>query len=357
MFEQIKKAIPIAVRVRLRRELARPHFRRRCAALAGRRKIVYALTPPPVLANIGDHAQVVAIRRWFQIHFPDWPILEVDKNESAHFLDDLERAIEPDDVIFLHSGGNLGDRGIWSERARRGLITRFPHNPIISLPQTIYFSDTEKGRVERERTREIYAAHPDLTIIGRDAVSARLAGELFPKATTFAIPDFVLSLPIRESAPAQVPARVLLCLRNDDESILDDARRQQLIAAVGGNATILDTQHHESISIGKRRTILEALLDRFSQHDIVVTDRYHGAIFSVISSKPTIVLPTVDHKLTSAIDWFADYQSVRMVESIEQIAPAIAELMAVNQPAPVDWNRTYFEPLATRLKAKIDTIR
>lgn len=353
MFDLVKKAIPNSLRALARQELLRPRFRKRCAALAGRRKIIYALTPPSGLANIGDHAQVVAISRWFQAHFPDFPVLEVDKNESVQYIDVLAQAVEPGDVIFLHSGGNLGDRGVWSERARRGLITRFAKNAVVSLPQTIYFSDTEKGKAECNRTREIYAAHPNLTIIGRDAVSARLAGELFPNATTFAIPDFVLSLPMRQSTPAHAPARVLLCLRNDDESILNGDRRRQLIAAAGESATVLDTQHHAPIAIGKREAILEALLHRFSQHDIVVTDRYHGAIFSVISGKPTVVLPTVDHKLTSAIDWFSDYQNVRMVENIENIESVIAELLAVTQPAPVDWNRSYFEPLASRLKADV----
>ncbi len=47
--------------------------------LVGQRKIIYALTPPSQLSNVGDHAQVVAIRIWLQKHFPNLPVIEVDK--------------------------------------------------------------------------------------------------------------------------------------------------------------------------------------------------------------------------------------------------------------------------------------
>lgn len=344
--------MPDGARARIRRELVRPGFRRRCAALQGQQKIIYALTPPPNLANIGDHAQAVAIHRWFRTYFSDWPVIEVDKNESLHFVEDLARVVGPEDVVFLHSGGNLGDRGMWSERARRTLIARFQANPIISLPQTIYFSDTETGRAECERTKAIYAAHPRLTIIGRDAISAGLAAELFPRAATFAVPDFVLSLPPRASVPSQCPPRVLLCIRNDNESILNSEKRQRLIASIGGQPTVIDTEHSGPIPTGERETILNKLLSCFAAHDVVVTDRYHGAIFSVISGKPTIVLPTVDHKLTSAIDWFAQFENVKMVDDIGKVAPAIIDLLRANQQAPFDWNQMHFEPLAKRLRAE-----
>ena len=163
--------------------------------LRHRRKILYAITPPPRLNNVGDHAQVIAIHIWLKKNFPRLPIIEMDKDQARYYLPALRWLIQPDDIVFLHSGGNLGDRGIWSESIRRLLISTFTRNQIVSLPQTIYFSDTSNGNKEREKTRRIYATHPNLTIIARDPQSGELATELFPKAQTFCMPDFVLSLP------------------------------------------------------------------------------------------------------------------------------------------------------------------
>lgn len=45
-----------------------------------------------------------------------------------------------------------------------------------------------------------------------------------------------------------------------------------------------------------------------SHYRLVITDRYHGAIFSQIVSTPTIVLSSADHKLSSGVKWFPKEQ-------------------------------------------------
>ena len=102
--------------------------------LRSKNKIIYALTPPPYLKNVGDHAQVIAIRAWLDKHFPELPVIEIDKDQGNYFLPALRWLVQLDDIFFLHSGGNLGDRGKWSETMRRQMISEFPSNQIISLP-------------------------------------------------------------------------------------------------------------------------------------------------------------------------------------------------------------------------------
>src|SRR5690349_9799511 len=46
-----------------------------------------------------------------------------------------------DGVILLHGGGNLGDFWIEHQQFRERVIDEFRNNPIIQLPQTIYFMD------------------------------------------------------------------------------------------------------------------------------------------------------------------------------------------------------------------------
>ena len=49
---------------------------------------------------------------------------------------------------------------------------------------------------------------------------------------------------------------------------------------------------------------LEKTLDFFASHKVVITDRYHGTIFSMISNTPVIVITTNDHKVKTGTEWF-----------------------------------------------------
>lgn len=308
-------------------------------------KIIYALTPPPYLKNVGDHAQVIAIRAWLEKHFPELPVIEMDKDQGSYFLPALRWLVQPDDLFFLHSGGNLGDRGKWSETKRREMISTFPANQIVSLPQTIYFSDTPTGKTEQENTRRIYATHPNLTVIGRDPRSGELADKLFPKAKTFCMPDFVLSLPPRSSDKKNNPPKILLCLRLDDESALTPEQRKQIGDSLPYECIYYDTTISESIKVSEREAVLQNTLNLFLNADVVVTDRYHGLIFTVLSQKPCVVLRTVDHKLTSAIHWFKDMPHIAFAQNLDEVPSLVERCLAVEDRKTPDWSAEYFDKI------------
>ncbi|WP_158631899.1 polysaccharide pyruvyl transferase family protein [Chroococcidiopsis cubana] len=297
------------------------------------------------MKNVGDHAQVIAIQIWLKKHFPKLPLIEMDKNQVRYFLPALKWLVQPDDVLFLHSGGNLGDRGMWSERVRRLVILAFPKNQIISLPQTIYFSDTPTGRREQENTRTIYATHPNLTIIGRDQRSGELAAELFPKAQTFCMPDFVLSLSPSQSDKRNNPPKVLLCMRLDDESALTAEQRREIAICLPYQCTYYDTTLAEPIKVSERKVVLEDALSLFRAFDVVVTDRYHGLIFAVLCRKPCVVLRTVDHKLTSAMYWFKNVPFVTFAQELADIPSVVESCLAIKTQEVPNWNAEYFDKI------------
>ena len=45
-------------------------------------------------------------------------------------------------------------------------------------------------------------------------------------------------------------------------------------------------------------------LQEFANYKLVITDRFHGTIFSLITNTPVIVLNSTDHKLSSGVNWF-----------------------------------------------------
>jgi pyruvyl transferase EpsI len=299
------------------------------------------------LSNIGDHAQVIAIRQWLSKHFPEIPILEINKEEVLSAKSVLRKNIKIDDIIFLHSGGNLGDRGVLSEVGRRWMIDTFTANRIISLPQTVFFSDTERGIEEKELSSRIYNHHPNLTIIGRDPISAEIAGGLFENATILCIPDFVLSLDVPQSRDPEGP--ILLCFRRDIESVISEDDLLEITRSLDRPVNHFDTTFNYPIHQGDQARLLNETLEYFSMHSAVVTDRFHGLIFSVILGLPVVALRTVDHKIVSGMSWFEGLPFVKIAGSIREVPQKIDECREIEDFEQPDWSALYFNRLPVML--------
>lgn len=357
----IPKSIIRRARFEYHRATTHRAIRKRLLERSKEPRLIYALTPPSELKNIGDHAQVVAILSWLEMHFAEYEVIEINKSEIAACISEIKKSKKPGDIIVLHSGGNLGDRGIWSEAGRRLIIDNLRDVPIFSLPQTIFFSDTVDGQRQRAITEDIYSRHPTLLIAARDYQSGKLAEELFPKAHVVAMPDFVLSLePSRWcqrntenqfAVEGNVGRGVLCCLRNDDESALTAADKDRIEQIIGSKTERYDTTLESPIQPEEREALLRDTLHYFMEFDAVITDRYHGLIFATICQRPTVVLRTVDHKLTSAFDWFRDLPYLRMADSIDDIPRLLSLAIESDRSCSIDWNQLYFAPLAERIRA------
>jgi len=325
-------------------------------SLSGYRKIIYTISPHPTLSNIGDHAQAIAIRDWLMAEFPSLPVIELDKQQVLHYLTALSHYVSPDDLVFLHSGGNMGDRGIFSEMARRKVIQTFPNNCIVSLPQTIFFSDTPRGRAELSMSKQIYERHSRLTIVARDHVSAELAREYFPTCRHYTCPDFVLYLDSKVRplvANVRRRASVVLCLRNDSERIIGESEREYLRRvlqlAVGLETIETDTSFPHPIPRSLRwKTFIEQL-QLFAASRIVVTDRLHGVIFAILTRTPCIALPTADHKLKASYKWFEDITGVGFATDLKDVGSLAREFVDTRMLNVPDWAQMYFNGLGKRL--------
>lgn len=321
-----------------------------------RPKIIYVLTPPSRLKNIGDHAQVVAIRNWMAKHFSNYPIIELDKDEIFYYRLILKWLVTDNDIFFIHSGGNLNDRSMWSETRRRFIIKNFRNNKIISLPQTIYFTDTKKGRKERRRTQKIYSKHLDLTVVARDPKSYEIAKDLFPFSNLLCIPDFVLSLEPAVSRPFAGTKKnnisVLFCFREDFKSIIKKKQIEYLMKSIKHNCKIFNTEIDNLIVREKREEYIKKTLDLFQNADAVVTDRFHGLIFAVLCRKPCVICPTVEHKLPSGLLWFEGAPFIKKANNVEEIPWLLEEVLQAEIKGIPDWNKKYFDNLSELLKLK-----
>ena len=329
-------------------------------------RIFYMMGLAKHFPNLGDQAQAAAIPLWFQKHFT-WPVIHIKNNELQQCLPLLVRYIQPNDVVFLHSGGNFGDDWYQTQLDRESIIAALQENDIIQLPQTVYYSDTEKGTRAVKQSQQVISQHPNMLIFGRDVQSAALAQSLFPNKTVHARPDMVLSLhdylkthhaetfvSAENVSAAKRIKKVLLILRNDKEGIYQASDKQDLmqcLVGLGYEVEIWDTDVVDVFTEDGRLDTLVKYLSFIASFDAVITDRYHGLIFSVLIQRPCVVMKTHNHKLTSAFDWFDQVNYTHRADSHEEIAHALTALAQLTALTSPNWNTQHFDPMADEVKA------
>ncbi|PPC88093.1 MAG: hypothetical protein CTY37_01935 [Methylotenera sp.] len=348
------------IKTKIKSAIWRIEFHKRISAIGNQPKLYYLMGLGDRFPNLGDQAQAAAIPIWLQKHFA-LPIVELKNFELAACLPDLQKLIQPQDVVFLHSGGNFGDDWPNTQLDRESIIAALPKNKIVQLPQTIYYSDTASGRQISNVSQQVINAHTSMLLFGRDYQSAEIAKKLFTKAQILIRPDMVLSLQQTvEQQLGQYIARrpekmqkILLVMRNDKEGVYDEKVKQSikdLLMHAGYDAQLWDTDVDDVFPDQSKFKTLAKYLQFISGFDAVITDRYHGLIFSVLVKRPCVVLKTHNHKLTSAFDWFDGVNYVKRVDSADEIVNALQQLQALTLYVSPRWNDLHFDPMAEEVK-------
>lgn len=282
----------------------------------------------PNHTNLGDQAQTYCTFIWLNENFPNRKIYSYHSGQVAFgIVSYLKKYVLSDDLIFIQSGYNTTDLYMAEEKMHREVIQAFPENRIVIMPQTVFFENIS----EQKHTEKIYNSHKKLIFFARDNVSYKKAKEMFPCIHVSLYPDIVTSL-IGNRHYSNQRNGILLCVRNDKESAISKSevlRLKKELNSLGYDVSITDTTIDIDLEYlnGHRDDVLEKIFDEYSNYELVITDRYHGTIFSLIAATPVFVLATTDHKLSSGVDWFPDsfdgYISYK--ETISQVLEAVRE--------------------------------
>lgn len=240
--------------------------------------------------------------------------------------------VKPGDILVFHGGGNFGDLYANINDLREEIITRFPHNRIVMLPQTIFFGSDEK----RDRSAAVFRRHPDVHIFIRDRVSQQIAG-LFSDHV-YLVPDMAHQLyPIEgnrgkgvlriERVDVEKPAvpESLKDLRFDTRTDWVDlvGAEKRLIAfgwRLQGGFIKFGWQAFRKrlgpwywVPVAQRFSTKAIAL--FGRHDHIVTDRLHGHILSCLMNKRNTVIDNSYGKNSTYIDeWTGTSDLVRLVK-------------------------------------------
>ncbi|MBR0061781.1 MAG: polysaccharide pyruvyl transferase family protein, partial [Selenomonadaceae bacterium] len=277
----------------------------------------------PAHGNLGDQAIVWGELTILKNYFPDHEVIDIPYDYLTGGFGEIfwglgfDKFVCDTGTIFLHGGGNLGNLWVNEEELRRKLIEKFPDNKIVIFPQSVCFTADDAGRKELELSSKIYNAHENLHLMTRDENSFNLAQKIFPNVNKYLMPDAATSLHGILDEVQIKREGVLFVLRGDKEKVRDDKKIETLQTSFH-NANIpfevIDTVINERVTELNREPKVREVLTKIRESKLVITDRFHGVIFSFITRTPVLAFKSFDTKISSGIKWFENVPSVFYAE-------------------------------------------
>ena len=296
--------------------------------------------------NIGDAAITLAEQDILRRYFPDYYQVEFSTYEIERKYNFLQAIINAEDIFIMNGGGNLGSLYPAEEELHRRIVTDFPNNQVIILPQSIFFSEDDFGRQQLDLSQQVYNNHRKLTIFARGAESYAFACKHFPDAHTALMPDMAFALKrnygFRRSG-------ILACLRTDDERALPVTSEQilDMIKTVDPKAECRTNIAPKDISRVDRAAVVNAELQCYAHSQVVVTDRLHGMLFAVVTGTPCVVLDSLTGKSRDVYEtflkdsnavWYLGGHTDKLVQTVQQA-------LTVEEPHYPVFERNLFDAL------------
>ncbi|GAA0474418.1 polysaccharide pyruvyl transferase family protein [Parasphingorhabdus litoris] len=294
----------------------------------------FALLDFPDHSNVGDSAIWLGETQFFADHAK--PPAYTSKLKS-HDSCQMEQAIG-DGTIFLHGGGNFGT--IWKSHQdfRLKLLERFRDQPIVQLPQSIFFDNYDAV----DETARAIEQHGNFTLLVRDQRSLEFSRCHF-QCEVFLCPDMALYMePLERLTPSH---DFYYLMRTDFERsvrgkadhpghsfesgdwLTEDKLQMRMTAAT---AKLMDFGHSPNAArVLKYDRLANTRLKRgiasLSSGRVVVTDRLHGHILSTLLGIPHVALDNSYGKLQNFIQaWTSEIGFLRTADTLEE-AQALAE--------------------------------
>jgi exopolysaccharide biosynthesis predicted pyruvyltransferase EpsI len=323
----------------------------------------------PTHSNLGDQAQLLCLKKWIHENYVGYKLVSIPESVlSAHVaqvagylvsaircklvISVIKLFSRKNDVAFGHSGYFFIDHHSgWLAFAR--LATACPKLKMVIMPQTINFLNP----AIRKQASRVFDSHSDLTILSRDEVSFQKAKDMFSRCRLLLYPDIVTSLIGTRDYSSVVRDGVLFCVRDDLESFYPCKDLEKLAAQIGATRTeFADTTlkvDSRLIRNEKERLIFE-FIDHLASFKVVVTDRYHGTIFSLVAQTPVVVIDSTDHKLSSGVKWYpaAFENHLSFVPDLPSAYKKVSEIMgrtASPLPLPPYFKQKYYDQLKSEL--------
>ncbi len=290
-------------------------------------KMRIILMGSPEYNNLGDLAIAYSIKKIVNEILPDYQYVEIPEDIIKNGK--LPSGITKKDLLLLVGGGNFGDVYIDQHNIRKRVLNRYKDHRIIVFPQTVFFSASHRGNVEKKELKRMIHNCKALSLYFREKKSYSKALELFDTSKIRICPDIVL---YNNYQNENLRKDVLVCLRHDEESVMDDRDRQEILDCVfnlGRRVRMWDTCLAHGVSLAERDAVVEKGIREVSGYSLVVTDRLHCMIFCAITGTPCIALDNKNSKISSSYEWIKDLGFVSCVDDISLLESEAQRLMQI----------------------------
>ena len=283
----------------------------------------------PDYGNVGDLLIDYAEKEIFLESNPNTRVIEIPAKLSRNYLF-LYKHLVKDHKVYITGGGYLGTQWLCYEENVRKIIEEFRDQPIVILPQTLYFEETEWGEKQRQLSREIYGGHKNLTLCVREKYSLKVAEELFPHARILLIPDMVTMLKLKETNSIRKGA--VICMRADSERFVSEKTQQMIYDKLRDYFKEEEIDYKDTMYPGKmkwkgREKLVKSYIRFFSAHKIVITDRLHGMVLAAITGTPCIAFDNMNYKVRGVYEWIRGNEYIHYLNDPKQFEAVLRQCM------------------------------
>lgn len=276
----------------------------------------------PVHGNLGD--QLIALECLDFIQDLGYEEL-IEIPEFVYELFPQRISIQPLDDVFITGGGWMGDM-YEDELVIESIIKNWPNNRIVILPQTIFFSGSNVMS-SPEQLRRVFNKASNLIVCVRDRQSYEVCLTLLGlgREQCFLLPDMALlklkDIIIKDYTQTN---RVLFSLRNDTEKIQKTDILKKIIKSLekeGIKCVYSSTVLNQKIGPFKKRTnAIQDKISEFNYADLIVTDRLHSMVFSLLAGTKCIALDNSTHKVSGVYqEWLKDIPGLLVLDNADQL--------------------------------------
>jgi pyruvyl transferase EpsO len=286
----------------------------------------------PDIKNVGDSAIWVGEIAYLRDRYGKRPAY------VSTLRDFSPRAVEAavgSGPIFIHGGGNFGDVWPGHQEFREQVLRRWPDRRIIQFPQSIHFSSEARA----DEVARLIGRHKDFMLLCRDEESKHFAEKRFDCVVKIC-PDMAFCIgAIGSPADPQIP--VLAMLREDREQVGRDLSAYRDIPVEDWiTESAAEVRKAKNLGMVKALPSLNWNAMRFGKYDaaannrlargvrqlararVVVTDRLHVHIISLLMGKPHAVLDNSYGKIARFMAAFSgnndlSYRATSLDDAIE----------------------------------------
>jgi exopolysaccharide biosynthesis predicted pyruvyltransferase EpsI len=282
-----------------------------------------ALVGYPRHTNVGDNALWLgarAVLRRLRAHIVYCTDVSLyDREEMARLLGD--------GIIVIQGGGNIGDLWPTHQAFRERVLTDFPNNRVIQLPQSIHFDDP----TNIQQVRNAFHAHRSFTLFVRDQPSAKIAKDMLGLTPVLA-PDLAFALWPMQRVGRTIAPYVFL-RRTDHEAAEINAPGETFDWLTPGRVEhCLNEKLPRAALFGRLGAIpYGAGLDQLcrirvrrgiallSRGHVVISDRLHGVLLSVLAGIPVVAIDNRVSKLSAFIGtWFRSRNGITIARDADE---------------------------------------